>query len=137
MLEAVRRVEYYYVTVEDKRGEGYWLLQHFREKGINLLSFTAFPKGGGWSQLDFVTDDAAKLKNACKETGIKLIGPKRAFMVYGEDKVGAVVELHAILSNAEINIHAANGVVDGRGRFGYIFWVKPDYYEEAAIALGV
>jgi hypothetical protein len=34
-------------------------------------------------------------------------------------------------------VHAANGVVDGKGRFGYIFWVKEDHYEEAAIALGI
>ncbi len=137
MLEAVRRTDYYYVTVEDKRGEAYWLLQHFREKGVNLLSFTAFPLGGGRSQLDFVTDDAQRLINACKEAGVHLIGPKRAFLVYGEDKVGAVVDLHAKLSNAEVSVHAANGVVDGKGRFGYVFWVKPDDYEEAALALGV
>ncbi len=137
MLEAVHRVDYYYVTVEDKRGEAYWLMQHFRERGVNLLSFTAFPLGGGRSQLDFVTDDAGLLMNACKEAGVRLIGPKRAFLVYGEDKVGAVVDLHAKLSNAEINVHAANGVVDGKGRFGYIFWVKSDFYDEAAAALGV
>jgi len=137
MLEAVRRVDYYYVTVEDKRGEAYWLMQHFRERGVNLLAFTAFPLGGGRSQLDFVSEDAQKLINACKEAGIRLIGPKRAFLVHGDDKVGAVVDLHAKLSNAEINVHAANGVVDGKGRFGYLFWVNPDHYEEAAMALGV
>lgn len=137
MLEAVRRIEYYYVTVEDKRGEGYWLLQHFREKGVNLLAFTAFPRGGGKSQLDFVCDNPRKLIEACKQTGVELVGPKRAFLVYGEDKVGAVVDLHAKLANAEINVHAASGVSDGAGRFGYVFWVKPEHYEEAAIALGI
>ena len=137
MLETVRRVDYYYVTVEDKRGEAYWLLQHFRERGVNLLAFTAFPLGGGRSQLDFVTDNAQKLINACREAAVTLVGPKRAFLVHGEDKIGAVVDLHARLANADINVHAANGVVDGQGRFGYIFWVRPDFYEEAAIVLGV
>ncbi len=132
-----RRTEYYYTTVEDKQGKGYWLLEHFRQKGVNLVAFTAYPLGAGRSQLDFVPENAEKLKVAAAEADIALVGPKRAFLVQGDDEVGAIVELHFKLSSAGINIHAANGVSDGSGRFGYILWVKPENYEAAARVLGV
>ena len=36
---------------------------------------------------------------------------------------------------APCNVHAANGVSDGSGRFGYILWVKPEDFDRAAKAL--
>jgi len=137
MATRVRRVEYYYTTVEDKHGKGYWLLEHFRQKGVNLVAFTAFPLGAGRSQLDFITEDADTLKKAAAEANIDLVGPKRAFLVQGEDKVGAIVELHYRLTDAGISVHAANGVSAGTGGFGYVLWVKSEDYDRAAVALGV
>ncbi len=137
MAVTIRRIEYYYTTVEDKHGKGYWLLEHFRQKGVNLVAFTAFPRGAGRSQMDFVPEDAETLKAAAAEANISLVGPKRAFVVQGEDKVGAIVELHHKLSSAGINVFAANGVSDGTGRFGYILWVKSEDYDSAARVLGV
>jgi hypothetical protein len=133
----MRRIKYFYTEVEDKHGKGYWLLEHFRQKGVNLIAFTAFPRGAGRSQLDFVTDDTDQLQAAAAEAGIHLVGPKKAFLVQGEDNIGAIVDLHYILYSAGISVHAANGVSDGRGYFGYILWVKAEDYEHAAHVLGV
>ena len=66
---------------------------------------------------------------------ISLVGPKKAFLLQGEDKIGALYDFHLKLSNAGINIYACNAVVDGTGRFGYIIWVNPDDYEEASKVL--
>ena len=66
---------------------------------------------------------------------ISIIGPKKAFLIQGEDRVGALYDFHLKLSNAGINIYASNGVVDGTGRFGYVIWVNPDDYKAAAKAL--
>jgi hypothetical protein len=137
MAVTIRRIEYYYITVEDKHGKGYWLFEHFRQNGVNLAAFTAFPLGGGRSQLDFVPEDAEKFRAAAAAANVDVVGPKRAFLVQGEDKVGAIVELHYKLSTAGINVHAANGVSDGTGRFGYILWVKAEDYDLAAQTLGV
>ena len=137
MAILIKRIEYYYCTVEDKHGKGYWLLEHLRQKNVNLVAFTAFPTGGGRSQLDFIPDDAEKLKVAAAEAGVSLVGPKQAFLVQGEDDVGAIVDLHQRLSSAGINAHAANGVSAGSSRFGYVLWVKPQDYERAAQSLGV
>ena len=137
MDETIRRVEYFYATVEDKPGEGYRLLEHFKEKGVNLVAFTAFPLGAGRSQLDFFPVTNEELQRAATEAGITLVGPKKAFLIQGEDKPGALVEHHQRLSNAGINVYAANGVSDGSGGLGYVLWVKPEDYEKAAGALGV
>jgi hypothetical protein len=64
-----------------------------------------------------------------------LVGPKKAFLIQGGDRIGALYDFHLKLSNAGINIYASNGVVDGTGRFGYVIWVNPDDYENASKAL--
>ena len=56
MEDTVRRIEYFYATVGDKPGEARRLLEHLSERGVNLVAFTAFPVGGGQSQLDFLPE---------------------------------------------------------------------------------
>jgi len=137
MTLSIKRANYYHTIVEDKHGKGYWLLEHFRQKGVDLEAFVAFPLGGGKSQMDFVVRDVEMLRQAALEARIALTGPKRAFMAQGDDEVGAIVELHQKLTAAEINIHAGSGLSGGSGTFCYLFWVKSEKYEEAAKALGV
>ncbi len=132
MLESVKNVEYYYTIVADKPGEGRRLLDFLSEKTVNLLALTAFPVGEGKSQIDLIPDDPEALKEAAADAQISLVGPKKAFLLQGEDKIGALYDYHLKLSNAGINIYACNGVVDGTGRFGYVIWVDPADYEEAA-----
>lgn len=137
MAETVRRVQYFYATVEDQPGEASRLLKNLSERDINLFAFTAFPIGPGTSQLDFFPENPEQLLKAALDVGITLVGPKNAFLIQGEDRIGALHEHHLTLSNAGINVHAANGVVDGSGRFGYVLWVKPEDYEKAAQAFGI
>ncbi len=135
MSTNVREVEYYYSLVADRPGESRKLLEFLSEKEVNLLAFTAFPIGDGKSQLDFFPVDPEQLKIAAENAGIDLIGPKKAFLIQGEDRVGSLYEYHLKLSNAGINIHASNAVVEGTGRFGYIIWVNPSDYEKASEVL--
>jgi hypothetical protein len=137
MAEAIKRVQYFYATVEDKPGEASRLLENLSERGINLFAFTAFPIGPGMSQLDFFPENPEQLLKAALDVGITLVGPKNAFLIQGEDRIGALHERHLTLSDAGINVTAANGVVDGGGRFSYVLWVKPDDYEKAAQAFGI
>ena len=137
MALTIKCVEYYYTTVEDKHGKAYWLLKHLSQQGVNLIAFTVFPLGGNRSQMDFVADNTENLQSAATAAAIPLTGPKRAFLVQGKDDVGAIVELHQKLSQSGISVHAASGVNDGEGRFGYVFWVKPGTFDNAAAALGV
>lgn len=135
MSSHVIEAEYFYAIVSDRPGEARKLLEFLSEKDVNLLAFTAFPVGEGKSQLDFFPADPVALTKAAENAGMELVGPKKAFLIQGEDKVGALYNYHLKLSNAGINIHAANGVVDGTGRFGYVIWVNLSDYAKAADAL--
>jgi hypothetical protein len=136
MAESVQKIEYFYAMVSDKPGEGRRLLEHLSERGINLIAFTAFPLSEGQSQLDFFPENPEQLQKAAADAGIELVGPKKAFLVQGRDRIGALHEHHLKLSNAGINVHASNGVIDGGGRFGFVLWVRPEDYEKAAEVLG-
>ena len=135
MLSSVKEVEYYYTVVADKPGEARKLLEFLSERMVNLLALTAFPVGEGKSQIDLFPAEPEMLKKAAEDAGISLVGPKKAFLLHGEDRIGALYDFHLKLSNAGINIYACNGVVDGAGRFGYIIWVDPADYEEASKVL--
>lgn len=137
MAEKVRKAEYFYATVEDKPGEVRRLLEFCSAHSVDLINFTAFPIGEGRAQLDFFPEDVEKLRLAAREAGIPLVGPKKAFLIQGDEKIGVLVEYHLRLANAGINVHAANGTIDGYGGFGYVLWVKPEDYEKAAQALGI
>ena len=136
MTDTIRRGEYYYAVVDDRPGVLYGLLEYFRSRGVNLVAFTAFPVGQGKSQLDFFPEYTAHFLEAAEDVGLELVGPRRAFMIQGEDNLGALVTYHRKLSQAGINVHAASGVTDGSGGFGYVLWVKPEDYEVAARTVG-
>ncbi len=135
MSSQVKEVEYYYSLVADKPGEARKMLEFLSEKQVNLMALTVFPFDDKQSQIDFFPTDKDVLMRAAEDAGIPLVGPKKAFLIQGEDQVGALYDLHLKLSNAGINIHASNAVVDGTGRFGYIIWVNPADYERASTTL--
>jgi hypothetical protein len=136
MADTVRGVEYYYVTVPNAPGEGQRILSALKESGVNLLAFLGFPGEGGQSQIDLVPEDAAALREAADRAGIALSEAKRAFLVQGDDRVGAVADTIAKLAEANVNVTAAAAAGAGSGRFGMIVWVAPGDYERAAEALG-
>lgn len=137
MAELIKLVNYYYVQIEDLPGSGRRILEHLSEHGVNMVAFTAFPLGGGSTQIDFIVDDASLLKRAAQDAGVTLVGPKKVFLIQGDDRVGALHEQHLKLANAGISVTASCGANDGKGRFGYLLWVKPEDVEAAARALAI
>jgi hypothetical protein len=136
VADTARRVEYYYVTVPDAPGEGQRILSALKELGVDLLAYLGFPLGGGQSQLDLVPADPESLREAAQEAGITLSDPKRAFLIQGDDRVGAVADITAKLAEANINLTAAAAAGAGSGRYGMILWVAQGDYQRAADALG-
>ncbi len=137
MGDRIRRVDYYYVQVPDAPGEGFRVLGKLREEGVNLLSFTAFPVGGGKAQIDLVPEHGEALVKAAKAAGLTLSPKKQAFLIQGKDRPGAVAESMKKLSDARVNVHAGNACCSADGGFGCILWVKPQQIEAAAKALGI
>ena len=136
MADQIRRVDYFYVEVPDKPGEGVRVLGALKEAGIDLLNFTAFPTGSGKAQIDLVTQNGDALTKAAKSAGLTLSGRKQAFFVQGQNRAGAAAEILRKLSDAGVNVRAANGSA-GQGGFGMIVWVAPSDVAAAARALGV
>jgi hypothetical protein len=136
MADTVQSVEYYYVTVPDTPGEGQRILSALRDSGVNLLAFLGFPLGAGQAQIDLVPGEPESLREAAHRAGIALSEAKRAFLIQGDDRVGAVADTTAKLAEANINLTAAAATGAGSGRYGMIVWVAPADYEQAADVLG-
>ena len=137
MAYTIRRVDYFYTTVKDEPGEAYKVLSLLAGLGVNLVAVTAIPFGPMNTQLTIFPEDTAQLRNEAQKAGLKLEGPQPALLVQGDDELGALAEVHSKLYTANVNIYASSGVADGKGRYGYIIYVRPDDFEHAVAALNV
>jgi hypothetical protein len=133
----VRRVEYFYATVQDKPGQAYSVLAQLADAGVALLAFSVIPMGSTQTQLVLFPEIVETLAAASKRMGLNLSGQQQAFLIQGDDQLGALVEMHRMLYEADVNVYASSGVTDGVGGYGYILYVKPEAYERAARVLGV
>jgi len=136
MTDVVRRVEYYYTEVPDRPGEGAKVLNALKSAHVNLVAYTGFPTTRGRAQLDFVPSNARAFLSAACKAGIKLTGPKTAFLIQGDDRVGVVADIVSKLGQARLNVVAMNAIAAGRRRYGAILWVKPRNVGKAAQILG-
>lgn len=137
MNASISPVQYFYANVTDRPGEAYGFLSTLAGSGVNLLAFNAIPLGWNTTQLALFPEDAAELVRVAAASGLALHGPERAILVQGDDKLGALVEIHRHLFEAGVNVLASNAVSDGEGRFGYIIYVRSDLFEEAVKALAL
>ena len=137
MAFKIRKVCYFYTTVEDKPGEAYKVLTMLGDIGVNLLAFIAVPIGPRRTQLSLFPDDDCQMVDEAKKVGLKLDGPHRALLVQGDDKLGALAEVHSKLYKANVNVYASNGVTDGKGNYGYLMYMRPDDYDLAASTLEI
>ena len=133
MARAVRQVDYFYIEVPNKVGEGAKILQSLKDAGVNLIAFSGFPSGRR-AQLDFFPADAAAFKRIARINRWKVVGPKRGFLVQGDDRIGAVADLVGELAAAKIGVIAIDAVsVDDR--YGALCWVAPRDVKKAAKVL--
>jgi len=132
----VRRVEYYYAEVPDRPGAGAKVLNALKAARVNLVAYTGFPTTEGRAQLDFVPSNERAFLAAARKAGIKLVGPKTAFLIQGDDRVGAIADIVSKLGEARLNVVAMNAIAAGRRRYGAILWVKPRNVTKAAEILG-
>jgi hypothetical protein len=134
----IKRVEYYYITVEDKAGEGFKLLSVFAGVGVNLLAFEAVPLGPMRTQFTLFPDDGLKMTDGAKKAGLTLDGPHSALLIKGDnDEPGALAGIYEKLSKADINVYASNGIADIKGGYGVILYFKQQDYEKSVAALEV
>ncbi|MDH3604539.1 MAG: hypothetical protein OEU26_33445 [Candidatus Tectomicrobia bacterium] len=136
MAYTVRRIDYFYIMVTESPGIGYEVLSGFAEQGVNLVAITAVPFGPARTQLAVFPNDTAKMQHAAQQANIPLDGPHPALVVQGDDEVGVLAKIHEKLFDANVHVFASTGVADGKGRYGYIIYVRPEECDRAAAALG-
>lgn len=136
MALKIRRADYFYFTIKDRPGEAFHLLSHLAAGEVNLLAFGAVPLGPERAQLTLFPDRIEQLAAYAEKSGLTLDGPHPAILVQGDDRLGALADVHAKLAGAKINVYASTGVTDGAGAFGYILYVQPRDIEDAMVALG-
>ena len=135
MADRVKKVNYCYVKVPHRAGQGEALLGALREANVNLLAFSGFPAKGGKSQLDLITESVGPIRRVAKKLNLRVSKPKKGFLIQGQDEIGAVHKHMRKLATEKINVTAADAVCAGKGRYGMILWVRPSQYSRAARAL--
>ena len=135
MSVQVRSVEYFYLLVKDRPGEAYRLLSQLAGEGVDLLAFNAVPMGGVATQLVLFPAEPQTFLSAASIMKLGVTGPEHAFLITGDDKLGAFAEIHGKLAQAQINVYSSSGVTDGRGGYGYVLHVKPEDFDGAARVL--
>jgi hypothetical protein len=136
MSLTIRPVEYFTTTLRESSEAASRLLSQLAGVGVNLLAFNAIPVGLQATQLVLFPEDGALLETTAKTLKLDLTGPDRAFLIQGDDELGALAQLHGRLAAAGVFPFASNGVSDGRGGFGYIVYVRREEFAAATRALG-
>ena len=137
MADKVRRVDFFYVEVQDKPGEGARLLSKLADGGVLLLFFVAFPVAGGKAQFTVVPEKPDLILTVAKNAGLKHSERKQCFLVQGDDRVGAARDAFKRLADANVNCVASSGVSAPGGTYGLVVFVKQADVAAAAKALGV
>jgi len=136
-VERIERTEYYYTVVPNKVGAGAKVFSKLKAQHVNLLAFNGFPLDAKSSQLDLLPSSGTALVAAAKKAGIKLVGPKVAFLVSEWEHLGAVSDILSKLEQAGVNVTAMQAIETGDWRYGAIIWVKQGNVAKAAKALGI
>lgn len=137
MPRRISKVEYFHTTVRDRPGEAYRFLEHLSLAGVNLLAFNAVPAGLDQTQLVLFPARTDLLASVAAERGLDLLGPHHALMIQGDDELGALTDIHRLLSDAGVNVSASSGLADGRGGYGYVIYVRDGDMAAASRALGL
>jgi len=132
---SVRAVEYFYTRFENEPRKAYELLAQLASEEINLLAFSAIPFGPNHVELTIFPDRGSHFQAFAKRAGWTITGPQHAILIQGDDRLGALAEIHAKLRDARVSVYASTGVTDGQGRYGYIIYTKEADHIAAAKAL--
>jgi hypothetical protein len=132
----VRNTEYFYVRIENTRESAYELLAQLASEEVSLLAFSAVPFGPNYVELTIFPDRSDTFIQLAKKLGWVVAGPQHAFLVQGDDRLGALADIQRMLLEREVEIYTSTGVTDGSGRFGYVIYFKEEDHERAARALG-
>jgi len=137
MSYKIRRLNYYYAITQDKPGEAHKILSILADVGVNQLAFNIMQMGPERSQITLFPEDSSLMVNVAKKAGLNLDGPYQVILVQGSDELGALIEVHEKLHDANINIASSTAIADANGSYGYLIYVRPDEYDKATATLSI
>lgn len=137
MSYSIRKVNYFYAIINDQPGKAYEILSTLADVGVNQLAFNAMQMGPERAQITLFPEDEILLKSIAKKAGLHLDGPYQALLVQGDDELGALVEIHEKLYDANVNVASASAITSGSDKFGYIIYLRPADYKIATEALAI
>ncbi|HYA16059.1 MAG TPA: hypothetical protein VEF06_01265 [Bryobacteraceae bacterium] len=135
MALTVRTAEYFYARVRNDPAKAYELLAELASEEVNLLAFSAVPYDSHHVELTLFPDRSEGLIRAATRLGWDLTGPQHAVLIQGDDRLGALADIHKCLSEEGVRVFASTGVTDGLGHYGYVIYFQEEDYLEAARAL--
>lgn len=131
----VRKVEYFYTSTRDESAEGFRVLSRLAARNVDLMALTAVPFGPDKAQFTMFPTIPSSLIEAARAEKITLDGPHFAILVQGIDHVGAFAGVLSKLAAANVDVYSIQGMIDGRGGFSYIIYVKPSDIDRALKSL--
>ena len=135
MADTIRKTDYFAIQVPNRPGAGARILAGLKAEGVNLIAFSGFPNGKT-AQVDLVPERTSSLRRAAKKLKLRLGQRKTCFVMRGDDRVGALSNMLQRLAAAKINVTALDAVIAGKGRYGAVFWVKPQNVARTKRLLG-
>lgn len=136
MADTIKTVTYFSVTVPNKAGEGARLLAGLKEAGVNLTALWGYPVKGKLAQIDLAPEDPKAFAKVARKLGASAARKQTAILVQGKNRTGALVAAMARLAAIGVNVHAAQAIASGAGRFGCLLQVAAADLKQAKKALG-
>jgi hypothetical protein len=129
----VKRVDCFFLEVEDKPGVLAQFARRLEDAKINLQGLWGYTNSAGKGKIACVPRDTKKFIQKTKNLGLAT-SRGVAFHVSGPDRVGALCHALDLLDKAKININVLDAM-GFSGRFGAYIWVDPKDVKTAAKAL--
>ena len=133
-MAKAQRITAFTMSLEDKPGALLSIMKRFKEQKVNLAGVWGYTMGPGQAEVLIVGKDPEKVRAALRSSGASFT-ERTGFFSKGADKVGALLDSLQVISDAGINLDAANAIAVG-GKYGSYFWVKEEDAARAERALG-
>lgn len=131
----ITKATYFSVDVEDRVGVLAQATEAVAAAGINLEALMGLPTGTGRAILAAIPDDPAKLRALAAQHGLTL-KEGTVFLVRGDDRPGALVDITKKIAAAGINIQSTVAL-SVAGKFAAALTVAPGDVERVGKLLGV
>src|SRR5215210_2944014 len=135
MADAVRKVEYFSISVPNTPAKAFGVLSTLVSAGVDLLACIGTPRGRR-AQIDVVPADTRRFRSAVTRAGFTFKPEKSGFLIQGRERAGALTDHLQKLGESGINVTGIDALSAGEGRWGAIIWVEQSAMRKARQVLG-